>query len=96
MDKEQERTLRALKTGSRAKAHIVNGGGIKYMAPGAWKEADAQREAVANVAASKGMSAYVSSQEKSFDAEKAFSIVKMAENNQALLRGAQERSQQRA
>lgn len=47
MDKEQERTLRALKTGSRAKAHIVNGGGIKYMAPGAWKEADAQREAVA-------------------------------------------------
>ena len=24
MDKEQERTLRALKTGSRAKAHIVN------------------------------------------------------------------------
>ena len=95
MDKEQERTLRALKTGLRAKAHIVNGGGIQYVASGAWKEADAQREAVANVATSKGMTAYAPSREKVFDAAKAFSIVKMAENNQALLQGARDLGPQR-
>ena len=96
MDKEQENTLRALKTGARAKAHIVNGGGIKYVAGGIDRSANPQREAVANVAAAKGMTAYESRAVKSFDAEKALAIVKIAEANSAFLRGAHEQAQQRA
>ena len=68
MGKEQENTLRALKTGARAKAHIVNGGGIKYVASGMDRSANPQREAVSNVAAAKGMKAYESQAIKSFDA----------------------------
>lgn len=43
MNKEQENTLKALKTGELAKAQIVNGGGIKCDVQGDVKYFDAKR-----------------------------------------------------
>lgn len=43
MSKEQENTLKALKTGELAKAQIVNGDGIKRDVQGAVKSFDAKR-----------------------------------------------------
>lgn len=43
MNKEQENTLKALKTGELTKAQIVNGGGIKCAVKGAVKSYDAVR-----------------------------------------------------
>jgi len=43
MNKEQENTLRALKSGDLAKAQFVNGGGIKNVSQGAEKSYDAKR-----------------------------------------------------
>ncbi len=43
MNKEQENTLRAIKTGEQAKAMIVNGGGIKSVTQGMEKSYNAKR-----------------------------------------------------
>ena len=43
MNKEQEISLRALKSGDLAKSHVVNGGGIKCAVQGVEKSYDAAR-----------------------------------------------------
>ena len=43
MNKEQEKTLRAIKTGELAKQQIVVGGGISYSTQGVEKSFDAEK-----------------------------------------------------
>lgn len=67
MDKEQEKNLRALKTGPRAKKLVLNGG-LKSVNSGAVMNANAQRSAIANILAHNGSLNYAG-QEKTINAD---------------------------
>lgn len=70
MDKNQEKNLRALKTGPQAKKFVLNGG-IAAMNSGEVKSADVQRSAIANLAMGKGANGYSGIQKEfAFDAER--------------------------
>lgn len=80
MDKNQEKNLRALKTGPQAKKFVLNGG-IKAMNSGMAKTGDAQRSAIANLAMGKGVNGYSGVQKEfAFDAERSDMANLMAAN----------------
>lgn len=87
MDKNQERNLRALKTGPQAKKFVLNGG-IVAMNSGEVKAEDAQRSAIANLAMGKGANGYSGVQKEfAFDAERSDMANLMAANGWAAYNG---------